>query len=744
MRLGADQSECLKGSLAIWSEWGQGRGDPAKLTNFFACAGNSLEMFLQRTRGNASDRYSPEELRSFLTKYFITSFKISDAMLDEAMVLKEVMVGGRKDSVTDEEIHRILVWFSLLKKHSIAMIPHMPMTPARLAVLSRAKIEAAMAALGAAASEIGTEIEKQRKDYSFAALTRAYTELKKIGNTQAAEPVMSRMRLMTLLKSLLIGPDRKQITGTEWKRMLIEGARDYSTFVKFSYLDHNHKDWTYGAGRKTLVELSDDLLRILETALTRQPRGYIQFAQIDELLSLLENDEIPMAGLARNRAALKEFVRPLFRRLLGGSDRSAEGRAAPGLTRGLLARLKVTLHRWSATQNALETSFATLARDGTGQANDGLTRMGFPGAKILSTRPGAEVEKLLKLSPSMYRGRDKEITFDSSAEGDKFWFRGLSRANWMSEVARLMVSGYAQAPIRAQNASAITQSEFHCFTDDLRKFGIAAKFVDSRKYDMHYKRFVEANLFMYSADGNNLLSHAETTQLLAYLTSADAHARRVYKKAYQVCTRSSSDPMGVPLLEARCLREQYFGNFADTYTHMPDLVRWYYSLSNATKSEFHQMVENASRNGGYSDRPMELGDLQAFATVMQYVETLFARFDADQSGGLNADEAMNAFPLFHRTLTQLVTTVVTDPSMRERVLEVNNLKALFAWLLTYGEKPNTDTIVGKARFWAWSHQFPSWNFEADRSRILGIFVELAKAGGPMPVEQTRFSSCWSD
>src|SRR4051812_31433386 len=83
MNMDTGASACLKGSVRLWGEYLDGKGDPARIQAFWDCTAQNLADFRRQTRGATAGEYTPTEIRGFLIKYFIKDTAISDSLLFE-------------------------------------------------------------------------------------------------------------------------------------------------------------------------------------------------------------------------------------------------------------------------------------------------------------------------------------------------------------------------------------------------------------------------------------------------------------------------------------------------------------------------------------------------------------------------------------------------------------------------------------------------------------------------------------
>lgn len=769
------QERCLKGSVDLWKRYFSGVANPRELSEFWSCTERSVSLFLEKTRGESPGRYTSHELRGFLIKYFFDEEEVSSDLVFEFMRMKQALIGGTSDAVTRSEIETIRSFVRILQEESHHLLGVFPLTRASVVRISAAELQERLALVQSASKRIGSFLDGSFSSYSFKNLDRLLGYLSELFGSEGLAYLRSRLPLLVSMKTLIISHSSEELSPQDWRVLFRVFPGWYSNWLQFAQLMEMRKNeeerlrdrdsdlqeeqakipvasWVYGEGRALLTEIVERAYPLLKEAIRRHPEEVIEFRHFDDFIDAMDIKDLP----GEDPLSWKRFLRPLFRRLLSGGVDGPTGRRAMGLTAPTLERLWDTYTRWKLNQQILEATFQHYNRRYTyGQGTDlktvavrpqmlsrsleDLIRTNHPSIAPLNALSGEEKESarkwlmgLISNTPPLFEPGENIIQFNGPNGKQRLPFWSLSISNILREVNRLLIEGYAASDERRENLAGVTYDEFHCFTDDVREVGIALKWIDSRKYDMHYKRFMEANLFTHASNGDDLYGLYEGTQTLAFLFSTKAMAHKFHVQIGERCDFDGVDPWGYRRIRAQCFRDEFFQFIFPYMDYMPRMKSHFRSLDGRHQERFRSALETAARAWGVSERPVESADSLGFALVLHYVEALFARFDGgdlgNASGYLERDEARKAFPVFQRTLSEVVRTMISedDLELRTRMQEPDSLESLFMYLLKKGNPPDPDRMLGKLGYWWWLKSDSLRGIKADRTRLVEIFAALAR------------------
>jgi hypothetical protein len=288
-----------------------------------------------------------------------------------------------------------------------------------------------------------------------------------------------------------------------------------------------------------------------------------------------------------------------------------------------------------------------------------------------------------------------------------------------------MIEGYADDPARADSdgpQASVNFNEFNAFFSSVANLGLELKIFNPHSINTTaLSRFREANLFTFAGNGDGYMDLREATMMLASVFSAKRLSLRLYNAISSQCPTGELDEYNYALIDSACAREQVLQNYVTYFPHMPNMVKFLNGLSKDGRKSFFADVESASRSTpdvGWTDSDV----IDHYAAIMQYIETVYLRFDLSGDGALTPKEADYAFPVFKNTLGNMAKCQGKD-------LNSGELKTVFTYLLANGKMPkNIWAFLG---WWLDQHLALSGEFHSDRSRLVKIFAALSSSStGP--------------
>lgn len=757
------QTACLSGATKTIVEYFDGRATDERIAKVWDCASSSLKLFAERTRGKTVGLYSPRELRNFLEYYFLNKdgrkkeTVITDRMLGELMELKRTLLGGSLDALTQEELAQARAIMEIIRDQSIRLRPYLPLSVARYQGADESELNAAVNAMEEAVSAFARVLRGTGHDYLFSHLSVFLQEMEiAAGKTESAEAIRvfrGYLPLIQQLKGSLIAPDSSKIASDEWELLLKNAVRWYGLLLRFANARHQHSSWVHLTGREKLVSIAGSAYALLDESLARRADGTIDFSEFDALINAIDPALFTVQTYKGPRQIQREHVRDLVRvivkRALAGPNAGPEGRDATGLTRAALKRAMERLIEWSEGQRYIDLLWAKAV--GTlGSGDSALRASNVTGKAYRSTLVQFSVEEVFGLPRDqipeaawtaasrlrdligrrepLFRGDDSELSFTGASLDPEFSYGALTRMNFFSLMGRLLLASYAQDLKRAETG--VTQAEVERFYLDFRDIGVDLKLFDPAATNVVAKRFLEADLFTFDSNGDDLMSADEASGILAFLTSIKALSIRAHDGIAAVCNRAeheSGTPVPVDffdyeLVPADCYRREFFERFDSLMERMPKLGAYYDSLSGSRRAEFEEQFLAAA--GLVPGVALGAQGSENLAGIAHYVESMFQRFDRDQSGTIGKKEAirsrdsvLNVFGTALKAATCKAGSCLTETS---------DLEAVLTYLLAHGKTPS------KMQYVFWKLKRPFWSFEADRTRVLEILGNLARVLNGQP------------
>ncbi len=243
-------------------------------------------------------------------------------------------------------------------------------------------------------------------------------------------------------------------------------------------------------------------------------------------------------------------------------------------------------------------------------------------------------------------------------------------------------------------------------------------------------RFIEANLFLPKSDGNDTVSFEELSQLINYIFSG--FAIEAEAKKYIAAECQSTQVNKDVLVDLACLRFSYKKNITKVLSSMPSFVT--YSQTESAP-EWELAFLNNLKSAGYKPRPdmkVSLSDASLFPHILQYGESIFIKFDANNDGFIDKKEGLKAYPYFAFLLRKVARKQLEDGTIKD-----TDLEAMFTYILKYGKIPECnkpfvllclfDPNVTKWLDWKANYLKDDYTLAANRSqisKILGIISDM--------------------
>jgi hypothetical protein len=769
---------CLKDFNAKLVRYFDGKSSAADVNRLAECSKNALRTFGDLVRGENRDRFTAEEVRNFIQRYFLGDVVISDSLLHELMRVKQALVGGKETDFTQEDLKEAEGLINVFRDVLLKLLPSTPLSMDRVSKASLSYVDNETRAIAEVGDILGKRITDKDSTYSFDELGRLFDEIIRAfpGSAVTLGGIRGNLKMAGLLKEVLISPDRPRntVTAAEWRLVFQDGSRWLGNYLKFKNLQGRYSDWTRGPARARLAAVLDESMGLLDQVVARHcPKGDaindhgcrvapgIPFALIQEVIGDLDWDWT-IGGVKFEKTTIELLFQPLVRHFFGGTDLTNTGRAASRLTAKHVGRLRTLIHEWIDGARYVEGAYARITRSPDFDADAVVSTADLTNAdptEILRANGGVTAAALAvaeglrdSFSHTVALGApgvDGAI-FDGKNKTRGRVYRELVRYTWLRPLLKAAVLGYMVGPKVPARGSHVERDgldihEFEAMITDywqlLLDFKMVADGVNTPAGDAK-NRFREASLFTQASDGNALISIDEGVQLVLYMLSSEPLGSRVHARAVALCPTKDRDPYGEPMVEPTCYRKKIYDfldsnkETADLWAPFPLLVQFYKTLNQDERAEFQRYVELAARKPGWKPGDyFTSADSDALPMMFHYIEALFLRFDTGTGrkigpadGFIDKPEAKVAFPVFRNTLADLSGMKPTN----------RKVESVFYYLLANGNPPVNDNMSSWRWFWK-SAEFIIWwhwrrpPFQADRLSLLQVFATLSNSSpNPTP------------
>lgn len=721
LKMTVPQQECLKTSLPIIQQFFQGNAAEEDLNDAWSCLGNALTMFSTSTRGANPAYYTSRELRSFLETFFMGDIKISDRLLTEVFRLKQVVVGGDIDKLTRSEIAQTQTVIQVLRSETQRLRPYMKFVNLSAttddALRATADVESAIKAVATTTATLGSLFGRGTEQYNTEDAETLLAELKPLfKNWKGPEQALNYIPTFEVGKTLLLNPAGNRIAPSEWQPLLTNAGRLYAVYLRAHYLMAS-QDLMTGAGLAQLSTTYEELFSVLKGGIEAKASKMLTFSQIDAAV-----DELYRLGLLNadiRDTTVKGLERTLFQKILTPMSKGARP-AVKGVTLDVFERLHQQGQSFLEMQAAWDQVVAkAAAQNSTYLTNPiplSMARTLWPTTTTKFPVAKEDLRQLFAITSPITFRENGPVRFDNRLSEHKISVKTFTKYNWVSVAIRAIMNGYATDAV-TNRYSGVTADQLHAMFNDIHELGVDLQVLEPKDDRLWQTSFNEANMFMVSADANDHISYFEAFDFLSYMLGGGVMTGRIFSDAKENCQHIGQDAFGRPMMDMPCFRQRNQARFASTYAELPWWVKTYNDLGPSRFGELQSGLEVAARNA-VTDNPVSTSDVTRMTMVMQYIESIFVRFDADRSGTIGYTEAQAAFPLFKDVLN----TASKFNNDRKNL-------ALFCYLLRYGKPP---TSLGDKIYFQliWLGSESKWKkVQADRMKVLGIVGALKASMG---------------
>jgi hypothetical protein len=766
---------CMDNMSGIIDSYLKGTSSDADVNALWDCTHSALATFTQRVRGAVPNQYSANELRGFLERYYVHKISLTDDLMRSAGIIKTLLVGGQPDQVSIDELAKIQATFEVLRNVTLSLRPFMPISTTGMQGkkwkdVSEADMNALTAAFDAAALQVGTIFDQVGNPYTFGQFTDFLNAIEgslsvgtEPGVVSNIEAIRARLPLIQAGKAILLSPSKTSLsTGSDWKAIWSNTARWTSVAIKIDWLmdpDRNNgpdvsnplfptETLIQGKNLTLIDDIFNQVVQLLNASIARRPMNsqLVTFAELNDMVEQFKDSDLPTT-----KAAIESLFAPLIQRIIAGADFGADGRNAAGITPGVLRHLTDEFTDWYEGERVLQELYSRLGnQDNTlDDLFNSTTAMTFwaevetTGApwNAASASAAARLKLLLKdpkILPMYYLDTPYEISFPMDLKRQAFTFHDVATKNWMQELSIMMIQGYveydpgedqSQPPQRANWAQSpgVNFTEFSTFLNDLMPFGDAIKFFDPDDKNTATNRFRELDTFTNSSNGDGFMSVNEAVTYLSFDFSDLHKATRIHNDIASRCPSvPGGDKYGQALIEPICYRKVLFGNATEYFAPIVSGINFLNQLQGADKAQYEYLLEVAARKVGYQEYTwMNSDDTEGFVGIVQYIESMMARYDLNRDGKIDWKESSAAFPVVKRALQQYAATTGSNLSdgMADNV---------FTYMLDKGKVPDTMCHPIKTDIdilaWIAERALPFLgHYKANRLRIAQIFGAIGSS-----------------
>jgi len=609
-----------------------------EIRNLSTCLQTSLIAFKNHVWGEEREVYTPQELRDFIQKFFLTDQVIEDDTIHQLMVLKTKYTQGSETLLTHQEVDQIIFLIQAFEEFMSAIYPYNTVLFGD-EIPSPEKLEESLIVLRQNLQKLLTTIMNQ--PYLLDELPLLYKEVHTLVRKSPPEEIPIFIKVLKPLASFIFNnPDKQEISKEEWTK-LIDGALDTYSFWRYtqlasqtSFFDQKIDYYSHSV---------EELITLLKNRI-HSPEYNLSIPQ-ENILSLFE--KLHEQGVFPQRirlTSLQSVLEIVFGKILNRGDSSLT------LTLESLDWFENEYKRWKSLQNVLNNIHPV-------QYSYPPQAIRIPELRELPPDVRTDFYSLFNFKTLFNEDVDSDFNTYLTYEGylSPAGYKNLSMRSFYLSLIRAIGQGYSfQYPSQGITASELTEflTQIYGWVQDIE--------IENSSLPPNETAFMVAHLVTYASQGYyndifveeenrkiELIEQKEGIEYLSFVQLLMNSLNSVYFKLQELCQRED--------ITTGCFDSYILTALEELQNSMPHLIEDISTLSEEEKRNYKdtllkmallqesEISQALSNKESYVIRPLYLRNLM-YGFIFQ--ESTFTRFDTNQNYILDDEELASAFPLY--------------------------------------------------------------------------------------------------
>lgn len=669
-----ENGDCLTTFGENITKFQKGELSNEQVKDFWTCVQKAVGDYQRLTSGDqVGGAYTPQALRRFLTKYFIKSDTINDALLESLMEIKRVLLAGNTREISRRELDSLQELLEMFKEVSVLMNPHVKVIFMDAPTASDEEIRLAGAVVQQSLLRLGGWLERNRQNYSFGQMSSLVRNLQDFRKQDAQTSDLFKMlnqaiEVLPSAKQILLNGPETEIRGTEWLNLTASLGEGYRSLLAVQYAFED--DLNTALTRAAVPHGMEFAVSILERGANARAKKEIPLSEWQTLFDRLEKVGW-IDGSFKSENLMYAFRWVLDRTLARG-----KGPKATALTMTHLKSLRSLLVEWQMLRKAVlgngpyrgtvGESFKKMIAASRPQEWDTRGRMSFP------------------IQPA--------VTWSVDGQLHMVW--PFVVMNWLK-------NAFVDDDVNELGDEQMGAAGLEILTT-LRKFG----WLLETKDNIGKKLLRESDLFTLASNGNGSIDLNEATRYLAFIASSFRAAQIWLAEADLVCGGR----------QVECTRRLGGDLSRDILASLPRLQNWLRQKNSVPRFVSYMTSGEETILEKITVGEFGVADVLQVWMLFQYVETFLQRYDGNFSDTVSLPEATPAFDVYGPILGKMLSRVGLPPA---------ELFGFFTFLMKYGDTPFT-MFGGQVLYNHWKWHQKDWAFESERTHLMGILNQLSK------------------
>lgn len=652
---------CLKDIPSHLKKFSVGEAQGREVRAGFDCMTEALRTFNKRTFGSERNIYSVDEMRRFFGKYFLKENNVTPEFAAELMKIKKALLGGSNQSISKDEIVRLIEILNVVRDEAADLAPHIKVLLSKndLKKVEWVTITKATAQLRKSLQRLLVNTQIVNSEYSFEDAKKALSGMSEFIQGKehfAPYDVYSEwVPVIEAVKNVLMGKRAHFADIYQWQDSLNTLIDLYELVLKFHYSLSDFKFEEPGKLRYA-SQFAKQSIELLLNTHQMKVTGRIPVEDIDNLIE----KAVPKFALPVKISSLKKTYRVVLMKILD-SERVSSSRSLVGLEKKHLQTLLEELNIWKLQQIFIDsipyekmgggvTHAELLAFYGRYNKNSiiqkYLAQDDFEQKSL--QRAWMDFGEVLKSPYIVSYNNQGRLIIDHRQGLLKQRWASLTKANIIRTLSRLLTLGYGDNTRGPLSAAVLSERGLVSWYEDFNEIGLDLKIFDPRSVKSGERSFLEANFFTFSGNGDQFMSQRETYEFVSTLFAAglsisNAVSEHMIKAR---CAIVEKDIFGKPFMREACVKEQLRKHIGVYFNNMPAMVSYIQSLKPTQWDELYKHLFAASTVVNQKAGFVETANIRSMVTILHYVEAVMVVYDKDKNQQLSLGEVYSAAPRF--------------------------------------------------------------------------------------------------
>lgn len=523
----------------------------------------------------------------------------------------------------------------------------------------------------------------------------------------------STYKLLTSAKMLITDSKDTSLTNSELRQSVKIGAAGF-----FHYLEYNNYIKPYAMPDQKMFSGLDNVLpkinATVQNILVFKKSKMITTSEFVDLFSVLKAENIYETNI--KSSTFGTLLDVVWSNILIEPEHRLLGLRLQGLDYEALHTLMTEAQLFIQSGKDLSEIFKTDTALFQAEIQDRINR-----TLLISTNPNqqitlAELSRVISGPIPMVRDSNKFLKFFEPQV--QFAMSDVFQIQISKTLSRLLIRSFSNDLTSVHNLLGITLPEAQGFFDSIKDLFFDLDLIASTNTTFISSRFRESNLFVAHANGDSLANFEELSDLMMHVFSGLERAGVLRAGALTACLPPINATASTETaISEDCLLQYYFDT-SHGFESMSQFLNMKTIFTEVQNKSYYMSLLKAAGHVPNDLKVVYFADADLFPHVLQYVEVIFLKYDANQDGFLNKEEALAAYPVFRSTIKEMLKLIPKGDLITEE-----QLPGVFTYLLKFGRPPVTG--AEKLKFAGWIIDEKRWVIQSSRLDLGVIFNFIA-------------------